>query len=455
MDAADKNNWHGDVQCHDGRVVVATSEQDIAACLRNEADFPSPVRPCGSRHSITPCMAAARSADAWGTLIDLSGMEGEFHLDEQEMTVTVGAGRRLFDVARALHERGLQLHVNLELGSLTMGSAACAATKDSSFPGELGQIGSYAVRLRLVMADGSVRTIDETDADLPALRSSYGLCGVISSATFRVIPCQGISIEHEEVKLADFESASQRWLDGRSAVFLYLFPYANRIVAELRRKVGGPAPERSKRMRVRNFMWSKAVPRVARFGARLPDPASREALFASEDLLTRKYLKALLEVDHFSPADQVIDFEDATKFTFSMWGFPARDFVRVLPEYFALCREQRRAIDFRSSMPDASYYIAQDRNSLLSYSHDGPVWTLDPVSTGTEPGWNEFLRVFNQRCSAWGGVPLFNQTPWLERQQVERAFGERLLRFEQTRRRFDPRNRLLSHYFKQLLPTQS
>jgi hypothetical protein len=172
-------------------------------------------------------------------------------------------------------------------------------------------------------------------------------------------------------------------------------------------------------------------------------------------LLTRKYLKALLEVDHFSPADQVIDFEDATKFTFSMWGFPARDFVRVLPEYFALCREQRRAIDFRSSMPDASYYIAQDRNSLLSYSHDGPVWTLDPVSTGTEPGWNEFLRVFNQRCSAWGGVPLFNQTPWLERQQVERAFGERLLRFEQTRRRFDPRNRLLSHYFKQLLPTQS
>jgi len=453
MDRNERHNWYGDIQCHDGKAVVARTEDDVVACLRNEAEFPSPVRPCGSRHSITPCMSAARSPDTWGTLLDLSGLQGEFQIDEHAMTVTVGAGRRLFDVARELHERGLQLHVNPEIGSLTMGSAACVGTKDSSFPGEFGQVGSYAVRMRLVMADGTVRTIDETDADFAALRSSYGLFGVITSATFRVTPCEGISIEHEEIRLSDFEAASNRWLDGRAAVFLYLFPYANRIVAELRRKVGGRVVERSKRMRARNFFWSKAVPRVARFGVHLPDQTSRDALFASEDLLTRKYLKGLLEVDRFNPADQVIDFEHATKFTFSMWGFPARAFARILPEYFALCKEQRRSIDFRSSMPDACYYIAQDRNSLLSYSHEGPVWTLDPVSTGTEPGWNDFLKTFNERCSGWGGVPLFNQTPWLERRHVERAFGERLVRFEAARRRFDPRNRLLSHYFASLLPT--
>lgn len=453
MGATGKNNWYGDIQCHDGRVVVAKTEPEVVDCLRDEARYPSPVRPCGSRHSITPCMSAAASPDTWGTLLDLSGLQGELHVDETAMTVTVGAGRTLFDVVQHLNERGLQLHVNPEIGSLTMGSAACVGTKDSSFPGELGQIGSYAVRMRLVMADGTVRTIDEADADFAALRSSYGLFGVITSATFKVIPCEDISIEHEEVTLSDFEAASRRWLDGRSAVFLYLFPYANRIVAELRRKVGGRRGDRSLRMRARNFFWSKAVPRVARFGAHLPDQASRDALFASEDLLTRKYLKGLLEVDRFSPADQVIDFERATKFTFSMWGFAARDFPRILPEYFALCREQRRTIDFRSSMPDACYYIAEDRNSLLSYSHDGPVWTLDPVSTGTEPGWNDFLRAFNERSSGWGGVPLFNQTPWLERRHVERAFGDRLVRFETARRRFDPRNRLLSHYFEALLPT--
>jgi FAD/FMN-containing dehydrogenase len=456
-----KHNWYGTIQCHDGKVVFPKTEQDLAACLRNEAEYPSPVRPCGSRHSITPCMAASGAENSWGTLVDLSGMQEEYHVDKKVWvdgdagTVTVGAGLRLFDVARRLQKDGLQLHVNPEIGSVTMGSAACVGTKDSSFPGEVGQIGSYAVSVRLVTPDGTVRTIDQTDADFPALRSSYGLFGIISAATFRVIPSEAISIEHEEIKLSEFEAASQRWLDGRSAVFLYLFPYANRIVAELRRKVGSPGGKRSKRMAVRNFLWSKAAPRVARFGAHLPPGAAHDAFFGSEDLLVRKYLKEILEVEHCNPADQVIDFEHATKFTFSMWGFPARDFAKILPEYFAFCREQRRETDFRSSMPDASYHIAQDQGSLLSYSYDGPVWTLDPVSTGSEPGWNEFLMAFNERCDAWGGVPLFNQTPWLERRHVERAFGDRLVRFEETRRRFDPRNRLLNNYFRQLLPTQS
>jgi FAD/FMN-containing dehydrogenase len=304
------------------------------------------------------------------------------------------------------------------------------------------------------LADGSVRTIDQTDADFAALRSSYGLLGVVTAATFKLIPCEAISIEHEEIAPSEFAAASERWLDQRSAVFLYLFPYADRIVAELRRKTGARAVERSKRMAVRNFFWSRAVPRVARFGVKLPSGVSRETVLRSEDHLVRKYLADLLEVDRFNAADQVIDFENASKFTFSMWGFPAREFGRILPEYFALCRELRRTIDFRSAMPDASYHIAQDQSSLLSYSHDGPVWTLDPVSTGTEPGWNDFLRAFNERSASWGGVPLFNQTPWLERRHVERAFGDRLVRFERTRRRFDPHDRLLSHYFRELLPTQ-
>jgi FAD/FMN-containing dehydrogenase len=454
MDAKDRNNWYGDIQCHDGKVVVAKTEQDLVHCLRNEAGCPSPVRPCGSRHSITPCMAASSVQGGWGTLVDLSGMDGELRIDKTAMTVTVGAGRRLFDVARALQKEGLQLHVNPEIGSLTMGSAACVATKDSSFPGEVGQIGSYAVSMRVALADGSVRTFDETDPDFPALRSSYGLFGIVLSATFQVTPCEAISIQHEEIAPEEFEAASQRWLEQGSAVFLYLFPYAKRIVAELRRKTGAGAVDESSRMALRNFFWSKAVPRVARFGVKLPDGVSRETVLRSEDHLVRRYLNDLLQVDQFNAADQVIDFEDAAKFTFSMWGFPAREFARIVPEYFALCREQRRAIDFRSAMPDASYHIGQDAKSLLSYSHDGPVWTLDPVSTGTEPGWNEFLRVFNDRCSSWGGVPLFNQTPWLERRHVERAFGDRLVRFERARRRFDPHNRLLNRYFSELLPTQ-
>ncbi|HEU5293253.1 MAG TPA: FAD-binding oxidoreductase [Burkholderiaceae bacterium] len=452
MSSNPEYNWYGNIQCHGGRVVHPESEDELANILGNDAEYPSPVRPCGSRHSITPCMAASAGERGWGTLVDLSRLQGPLRVDEQAATVTVGPGRRYIDVARALRTRGWQFHVNTEIGSLTMGSAACVGTKDSSFPGEFGQVGSYANSVRLVSADGRVRSIDQRDPDFAALRSSYGLLGVVSEATYRIAPIEDISIEHEEIELGEFEAASRRWLDGRTAVFLYLFPYANRVVAELRRKVGGDSGKASKSVAMRNFFWGKGVPRVARLGSHLPSHVSREMLFQSEDLVVRKYLAHLLEVERFNPVDQIIDFEHATKFTFSMWGFAADRFAAILPQYFAFCREQRRQIDFRSSMPDACYHIAQDQSSLLSYSYDGPVWTVDPVSTGIEAGWDDFLRAFNDRCDAWGGVPLFNQTPWLQRRHVERAFGVRLARFEETRRRFDPRDRLLNDYFRQLLP---
>ena len=41
------------------------------------------------------------------------------------------------------------------------------------------------------------------------------------------------------------------------------------------------------------------------------------------------------------------------------------------------------------------YYVAQDQNSLLSYSYDGNVMTIDPVSTAN-PGWDQFLAAYNQ-----------------------------------------------------------
>ena len=58
-------------------------------------------------------------------------------------TLTVEAGATHIDMARGTRRQGLQFYVNTEIGSLTAGSAACAGTKDASFPGEYGQVGSY------------------------------------------------------------------------------------------------------------------------------------------------------------------------------------------------------------------------------------------------------------------------------------------------------------------------
>ena len=79
-----------------------------------------------------------------------------------------------------------------------------------------------------------------------------------------------------------------------------------------------------------------------------------------------------------------------------------------------------------------------------------PTLSIDPASTGGKE-WEEFLRAYNEFCSARGGQPLFNQTPFLTREQAQKAFAERLKLFADYRRQADPENRLLDSYFRDLL----
>jgi FAD/FMN-containing dehydrogenase len=453
-----------------GVIETPRNEDDVRRILTDRSRFPSPVRPMGSRHSMTPCIKAQAVGEParWGTLVNMTGLDrlrdtqaarespDWLRVDDSSMTVTVPAGRTFIDVARALRERGLQLRVITELGPLTMGAAACGATKESSFPGEPGQVCTDVVGMRLVRPNGEVEDLTEAHPDFEALRCSYGLFGIVTEVTFRVDKLQDIAIRHEKIKLQDFEPRSREWLTGGNAAFLYMFPYTGDIVAELRRKpaVGREPEARSTRLRLRNFFWKEGLHNVAKFLDSIPSRTVRNKL---RDRLTKLFLVPfftdVLDLHRVNPVDQIVDFDKEDKdhrFTFSMWAFPEAEFPAVLREYFEFCNGPR-AGRFRTTLPHVSYHIAQDASSLLSYSRDGDVWTLDPIASGKEPDWELFLDNFNEFCSARGGKPLLNQTPRLQRGHVQRAFGERLTQFEETRRRFDPGNRMLNDYFAALL----
>ena len=121
----------------------------------------------------------------------------------------------------------------------------------------------------------------------------------------------------------------------------------------------------------------------------------------------------------------------------------------MIQEFFPFCTDYYNQHGYRSNMLNVGYRIAQDQQSLLSYSYDGTVMTVDPVSTANE-GWRPFLEAYNQFCDDRGGIPLFNQTFGLTRATVKRAFGSRLDTIEAARRGYDPENRLLNDYFKTL-----
>ena len=78
-------------------------------------------------------------------------------------------------------------------------------------------------------------------------------------------------------------------------------------------------------------------------------------------------------------------------------------------------------------------------------------WEGDPLDAPGE--WYKFIGAYNAFCSNLnlGGVPLLNQTFGLTRDQVRAAVGERLQVLSDTRKIFDPENRLLNSYFREIL----
>lgn len=491
----DVRNWYGDIVCHPSVVVYPESEAEVVKIAKDSKKYPSPLRPLGSRHSITGCLSAARPgpdavADNWGTAVDMSRLPGVFVVEPipdgkstdqgsggggKEYLVTVSASAGYLDVAQRLKDQfNIQLFVNTELGSLTMGAAACGATKDSSFDNEWGQVGSYAVAMKLITPLGDIQKLHDSNlsapgwsqvdwvreseafADFGALRSSYGLFGLVTEIAFRAKAHHHISIIHETLDVDDFERHAANW--SNQAAFLYLFPHAGKIVVEHKGELRTARDPSRWRLRLRNFAWRWVTPFMGRFAAAMPARGLRDFVLDVWHALLRFFLVWILKIDCASPVDQIVDFDKpAKRFTFSMWAFPEAGFAKVLREYFELCQEYRRTRGYRANMPNASYRIGQDQQSLLSYSFDNRVWTLDPVSTGVDAEWPEFLERFNEFCRERGGIPLFNQTPFLTPEQAQASFlsangRDRLQEFAALRRQYDPNDRMLNDYFFQRLP---
>jgi FAD/FMN-containing dehydrogenase len=107
-------------------------------------------------------------------------------------------------------------------------------------------------------------------------------------------------------------------------------------------------------------------------------------------------------------------------------------------------------------MPLGSYFIRHDTNAILSYSHDGDTFSIDPIHAVTnQEQWDNFLREFNAWAADRGGIPLFNQSPFITKPQVQQAFGQRWTEFSEWVRSVDPDGRMLNPYFQDLLDDES
>jgi FAD/FMN-containing dehydrogenase len=307
-----------------------------------------------------------------------------------------------------------------------------------------------------VLPSGELLEVTDAQPNLmQKVRASYGTFGIIYEVTFRIRALVPMAVHHKTFHIADFIQQLPQLKALNYAMMYYIFPFDDLITVEFRNyNPGAPGEPNRTIWPLRNYIWGTAGPKFAHdMEQTVPNPKIRYGLIDGFNALWRFKLENIITSDNTVAADEIIRYPEVandSRYTFSLYAFPEEEFPAVLTAFVQFCRDYYARKGYRANLLDVGYRIAQDRQSLLSYSWDGPVMTLDPVSTGNA-GWSEFLLAYNQFCADRNGKPVLNQTAELSPELAKKALGDKLATLEETRKQYDPSGRLLNDYFRSVL----
>jgi FAD/FMN-containing dehydrogenase len=417
--------------------------EDLPTVLSKTKSYPTPIRMVGADYSQTRCVGGDG-----GTTVDSGDLDKI--LEFGETFVRAQAGVRVGTLVRALAERGLELPLTPEMGQISLGAVAVTTLPQASFTAGVAQLSSLVTEIRLITPQGKQMIITERERDLMrVLRSSFGLLGVVHEVVLRVRPLTPVKIDYQVLSLREFSGRFTSIIGAPGALRLHISPFNDRITVERRTLDESASLNRSGIWQIRQSVMRNVLPAFgSTVGSVLAAPglraAMQKALRATLDRGTRGVMMYAHEWMRDLPAEAW-----KARHTYSLWAFPQADYPKVLAAYYSFCKSYYKKNHYRCNVVSGASRLHQDKGSLFSASYTGPMFTLEPSSTGDD-GWDDFLIDFNDFASGLGGTPTFNQTRALQPEHVTKAFGERVKLFRALRQRTDPLNRLRNSYFAYL-----
>lgn len=124
-------------------------------------------------------------------LIDITSYNKILSFNESDYTVTVQSGVILGNLLEAIEAKGWCIPCLPDINTITIGGALATGTHGTS--GKL--LCEYITNCTLVLADGSVKKIEDTDELMNAVRVSLGSLGVMSTITFKCEPIYTLHIK--------------------------------------------------------------------------------------------------------------------------------------------------------------------------------------------------------------------------------------------------------------------
>lgn len=211
-------NWSGSVSTR-ATIHQPHTEAELISLLSG----PAPIRTVGAGHSFTPVAAS----DA--TMINLDHFSGLAGVDPVTQRVRFLAGTRLRDIPELLLPHGLALPNQGDVNPQSVAGAVSTGTHGTGlgFTGFAGMVTGVTI----ILADGTVRTVDETDPNFDLYQLTLGMCGIITEVelqcvdTFDMIASETPSTWEEMLdtfveRAGTFDHVEFFWFPGQEGVML-------------------------------------------------------------------------------------------------------------------------------------------------------------------------------------------------------------------------------------------
>ncbi|MFJ8657984.1 FAD-binding oxidoreductase [Streptomyces sp. NPDC093795] len=183
---------------------------------RGEAEVAEAVRACGARGSIARGLGRAygdAAQNAGGTVLDMTGLDRILGVDATAGVVVCEAGVSLHRLMAALLPLGWFVPVVPASRYVTVGGAVAADVHGANHQ-VAGSFGRHVTALRLLTADGGIRTVLPGTPLFDATTGGMGLTGVILSVTLRLLPVETSLMYVDTERARDLDDLMDRLASG-------------------------------------------------------------------------------------------------------------------------------------------------------------------------------------------------------------------------------------------------
>ncbi|MCH1625478.1 D-arabinono-1,4-lactone oxidase [Ferdinandcohnia quinoae] len=307
-------NWAHTSESTPERIFYPATIEEVCEIVKDAGKQKKSIRVVGAGHSFTKLV----QTDVWLMSLDL--LSGIDSIDEENGTVTVLGGTRLFQIGEELGKRG---YAQENLGDINVQSIAGAISTGTHGTGiEFGNVSTQAIEIVLVTASGTILTISEKENSeyYKAALVSLGSLGIIVKVTLKIISCPIYEYTSQKVHFSQLEKQLKQFVKSNRHFECYLFPYSD-IVQVKTMNISERKPQSLKLHHFQNLLLEnylfflisemcRLFPKSSRFFSRLSAKAVGSSsivahsyqLFATPRIVRFREIEYCIPLEHMGAA---------------------------------------------------------------------------------------------------------------------------------------------------------